>query len=357
MRYHREAIAAFALGFAALLPQAHAAESGPAYVTAAVADTGRPRQDIDRDAVRKPAEVLAFAQVKPGQVAVDFIPGDGYYTRLLSVLVGNKGTLYSIVPLAEVGDAGALRKAEAEGAKAGKPLPMSAVDTALAIQNTEEYRNMTVLWEPLNQYGGQFSIPRQADVVFTSAYHELHSSAYAKVDMSGVLKMMFRSLKPGGVVVVEDSAADADAVKTEVTAAGFVLDSESKAVDGQFLYRFKKPTDAKTPDKRPPADFMKNYYGNTYVYNVGNARERHHFYHPDGTYQEFGKGDPQMQSGTDYWDVDGHNCQLHQFPVTQRAFIVCHGIIAHDVGEKTTQDNGAGAGGLPATILKGIVYP
>ena len=102
---------------------------------------------------------------------------------------------------------------------------------------------------------------------------------------------------------------------------------------------------------------MKNYYGNTYVYNIGAATERHHFYHPDGTYQEFGKGDPQMQAGTDYWDVDGHNCQIHQFPVEQRAFIVCHGIIAHDLGEKTTQDNGTGAGALPATLLKGIVYP
>ncbi len=351
------AIAISAIGFLVLLSQAQAADSISASVNAAVADTGRPRQDIDRDGSRKPADVLSFAQVKPGQVIVDLIPGDGYYTRMLSVIAGNKGTLYAFVPMPDVGDAGALRKAESDGAKAGKPLPMSAVDTALALQNTEEYRNTTVLWEPLSQYGGQFSIPKQVDIVFSAyGYHDLHGADYAKVDMGGVLKMMFRSLKPGGLFVVEDSG-DGEAVKAEITSAGFVLDGESKVLNDQYLYRFKKPANAKTSDKRPAADFMKNFYGNTYVYNVGDARERHHFYHADGTYQEFGKGDPQMQAGTDYWDVDGHNCQIHQFPVTQRGFIVCHGIIAHDVGEKTTQDNGGGAGGLPATILKGIVYP
>ena len=375
-----------ALGLA-LSTSARAADAIPAYATAAVADTGRPLQDINRDAARKPAEILTFTQVKPGQVAVDLNPGDGYYTRLLAKAVGPKGRLYPFVPMAEVADAGKARKAEADGAKAGKPLPRSAVDTALAIQNAEEYRNITVLWEPLNQYGGQFSIPEQADIVFAAdAYHALHGAEYAKVNMLSVVQMLFRSLKPGGVFVVIDAAApsgagftqtdalhrsEAEAVKPEILAAGFQLDGESKVLTNgaddhskitddasdRFAYRFKKPASARTADKRPPANFMANYYGNTYVYNIGAATERHHFYHVDGTYQEFGKGDPQMQAGTDYWDVDGHNCQIHQFPVEQRAFIVCHGIIAHDIGEKTTQDNGTGAGPLPATLLKGIVYP
>ena len=50
----------------------------------AVAAGGRPAEDVARDAARKPAEVLAFAGVTPGQTVVDLIPGGGYFTRILS---------------------------------------------------------------------------------------------------------------------------------------------------------------------------------------------------------------------------------------------------------------------------------
>ena len=51
---------------------------------AAVADKGRPEADTKRDADRKPAEMLEFAGVKPGQTVGDFIPGGGYFTRIFS---------------------------------------------------------------------------------------------------------------------------------------------------------------------------------------------------------------------------------------------------------------------------------
>jgi len=41
----------------------------------AVADPQRPQADRDRDAARLPAEVLAFAQVDPGEKGGDFIMG------------------------------------------------------------------------------------------------------------------------------------------------------------------------------------------------------------------------------------------------------------------------------------------
>src|SRR5688500_1702076 len=47
----------------------------PAHVTAAVANPDRPAADKERDAARKPAEMLEFAGVKQGDVVVELIPG------------------------------------------------------------------------------------------------------------------------------------------------------------------------------------------------------------------------------------------------------------------------------------------
>src|SRR5215813_10682558 len=54
----------------------------PAYITAAVADPGRPEEDKQRDANRKPAETVQFAGIKPGETVTELIPGKGYFTRI-----------------------------------------------------------------------------------------------------------------------------------------------------------------------------------------------------------------------------------------------------------------------------------
>ena len=80
-----------------LVPAPAAAYAKPdANQLAAVADKGRPEADTKRDADRKPAEMLEFAGVKPGQTVVDLIPGGGYFTRIFSKAVGPKGTVYAV---------------------------------------------------------------------------------------------------------------------------------------------------------------------------------------------------------------------------------------------------------------------
>ena len=75
------------LGLAAMAP-AVTAESP--WIAAAVSDARRPAADTARDALRHPADILAFAQVRPGQRIADVGPGGGYYTRLLSLALGPK---------------------------------------------------------------------------------------------------------------------------------------------------------------------------------------------------------------------------------------------------------------------------
>lgn len=222
-------------------------------VAAAIADTTRPPDDVARDAARKPAVLLAFADVKPGMAVVDWVPGGGYFTRLFADVVGDEGKVYAWVP-AELKDKYDLGK-NAE---------------AIAIQ----HRNVLAVIEPML---ATTSI-RDADIVWTSQnYHDLHTKGFGDVDTLAFNKQVFDMLKPGGYYIVVDHRAaegapvdvaeslhriDPAIVKREVEAAGFVFDSESVALANpaddhtlnvfdekvrghtdQFVYKFKKPTE------------------------------------------------------------------------------------------------------------------
>src|SRR6187200_913751 len=70
----------------------------PQAIAAAVADSGRPEADKARDGARKPAEIVAFAGVRTGDKVAEFLPGGGYYTRILAKAVGPQGHVYVLVP-------------------------------------------------------------------------------------------------------------------------------------------------------------------------------------------------------------------------------------------------------------------
>src|SRR5471030_1777823 len=84
------AILGIGLGGAAL------AADVPAYVTAAVADATRPADDRAAEAIRAPAETLAFAGVKPGMVVGELYPCGGYFSHMISDVVGPKGKVYGL---------------------------------------------------------------------------------------------------------------------------------------------------------------------------------------------------------------------------------------------------------------------
>ena len=63
-----------------------------------MADGGWPADDVAADALRDPADgTLAFAGVKPGMTVGEFFPGGGYFTRMLSDIVGPRtGRCYGL---------------------------------------------------------------------------------------------------------------------------------------------------------------------------------------------------------------------------------------------------------------------
>jgi predicted methyltransferase len=222
--------AVIAAAFAAFALSAATAQAAPpAYITAAVADPGRPAADTARDDNRKPAEVLTFAGVKPGQVVGELMPGGGYYTRILAKVVGPNGKVYAIFP-------DAIAKA--------RPQMVDAVKTIGP--------NVIVLLTN----GSAAGAPEKFDLLWTSEnYHDFHNAfgGNPAPDIAAFDKAALDSLKPGGVFIIEDHAAAADAgpdvtsklhrinpaqVRTELQAAGFKLAGESDVL--------KNPADTHT---------------------------------------------------------------------------------------------------------------
>ena len=190
----------------------------PANIAAAVADSNRPDADKQRDANRKPAETLAFTGIKPGAQIAELIPGGGYFTRLFSKAVGSSGHVYALVPARSV------------DAPADQPDFAARVKAIAADPN---YSNVSVVVEPFSQLG----VPAPVDLLWTSQnYHDLHN--FPGLDVGVFNKMVFDDLKPGGIYLILDHSAeagsgvrdtqtlhriDAETVKAEVLAAGFVF--------------------------------------------------------------------------------------------------------------------------------------
>jgi predicted methyltransferase len=64
----------------------------------ALAESSRADADKARDAGRKPAAVLTFLEIGNGMIVMDVIAAGGYYTEVLSIAVGESGTVYAQNP-------------------------------------------------------------------------------------------------------------------------------------------------------------------------------------------------------------------------------------------------------------------
>ena len=189
---------------------------------AAIESAARPAADRARDEFRHPEEALTFWGLSPAMTVVEVQPGSGgWWTAILRPYAQATGGRYV------------------------------AADDLAALQAVE---------------------PGSADMVLIArAFHN-----WARQDRTdAVLAAAYRALKPGGVYMVIDHSAeagsglrdtetlhriDAAIVKSEVTAAGFIFEGESKVLrdpadprkanvydasirgkTDQFVLRFRKP--------------------------------------------------------------------------------------------------------------------
>ncbi|WP_293898153.1 methyltransferase [Phenylobacterium sp.] len=250
-------LAAALMGIALTAQAATPAPIAQAPIAQALADPSR-AEDVARDGLRHAAELLSFMEVRPGQKVADLIPGGGYFTRLLSKVVGPKGKVYAVFP----------KEYLSEGDGEVKKLQAQAADP--------KWANIIVIVEP----AAAFAAPERLDMVWTSQnYHDYPDKFMGPTDPKLLNAAVYKALKPGGLFVIVDHAAqvgsglrdtetlhriDEATVKAQVLAAGFEFVGESpvlrnpedartllvfdKAIRGktdQFAFKFRKPKTAR----------------------------------------------------------------------------------------------------------------
>ena len=208
---------------------------------AAIANPDRPQSERDLDAARKPAEVLAFYGVKPGDKVADLWAGRGYYTAILSQVVGANGVVYT-----------------------ANPTSRDEINQRWKAANFANVKIADGAFEKL-------ALPQDGTLDFVLIHLNYHDLA-PEVRMA-MNKRILAALKPGGTyAVVDHSAKDGsgnEAVKTlhridkvlvikEVTGAGFMLAKEGDMLrkpedtrdfnvnkernkDDRFVLAFKRP--------------------------------------------------------------------------------------------------------------------
>lgn len=154
---------------------------------AAIANTHRHAADLKRDATDHPAQVLRFAGIKPGMHVLDFLAADGYYSELLSYIVGPNGHVVM------------LNNKAYDNFSTGWP-------KRIANDRLPNVEHRTV---DLAQMG---LAPNSLDaVLMVKVYHDLYwvspQDGWPKIDVGPVLDQLAQALKPGGVLLLVDHSA------------------------------------------------------------------------------------------------------------------------------------------------------
>jgi predicted methyltransferase len=221
-------------------------------VGAEQSDPERPTGFADLDPLRGPASLLAFAQIEEGEKIGDYIMGGGYWTRILSRVVGPQGRVYAVQPTEFIGFRPAYAT-EQEAAVAGRT-------------------NVVPLRGPAA--APPFPEPRDTVIIFQNL-HDLYLEAMPEGSATRAIAALYAALKPGGTLLVVDHSAadgagiaaanslhrmDKQAAIAALAAAGFVLEAEQnfyrrtddprtanvfdpdiRGRTDQFALRFRKP--------------------------------------------------------------------------------------------------------------------
>lgn len=249
----RSTLLALAIGASSLLPSAFAADVSDA-ARAVVAAEDRTEADRALDAGRKPAELLTFIGVKPGWVVADIAAGGGYTTELLQRAVGDAGLVYG---------------------------QNSKMLLEKFLEKPWSARLARPVMQRVVRVDADFDDPIPSDALPLDAVTMVlfyHDTVWVEVDRAAMNRAIFSALKPGGVYVIVDHSAkpgdgdsvagtfhriDEELVKSEVQAAGFVLDGSAdflrnpadtrdwndspraagdrRGTSDRFVLRFRKP--------------------------------------------------------------------------------------------------------------------
>ncbi|HEX8240223.1 MAG TPA: methyltransferase [Allosphingosinicella sp.] len=244
------------LALAMAMPSAAKAPArAPADVAAAVAAPGRPKDRVDLDEVRKPAEVLRFMGLKRGDRVLDYFAGTGYYSEIMARAVGPKGLVLAWNSSSFQSDKvkQALDDIKSRNANFGY---FTSPATAIAFpKDGFDFAMLHLVYHDTYWESAQYKVPR--------------------IDPNSVVQALWYTVKPGGTVAVVDHVAtaggdtrevveklhriDPATVRADFERAGFVLEAQSDILKvaedhsknvfdpgirgrtDRFMFRFRKP--------------------------------------------------------------------------------------------------------------------
>lgn len=214
--------------FAAIAIGLFSATSGageiPAAIQAAVDNTERNETDRARDATRMPAKVLAFAGIEAGMTVLDIFSGGGYYTEMLSSIVGPDGGVIAHYNQSYLKFSG---------------------EEMDARYKDDRFSNVRLYMAEANDLDVGKGTADAA--MFILGYHDIFyvdedPDGWPAIDEAKFVANIYRALKPGGVLIVIDHTAPEGAgresgtslhrirpeiVKAGLEAAGFTLEAEA----------------------------------------------------------------------------------------------------------------------------------
>ncbi len=160
----------------------------PDNIAQAVAAPERSAKDRERDARDKPAELLAFAGVKPGMKVGDFFGGGGYWSEILARAVAPNG---GVTLINNVGYFGYAKE---------------GLDARFKDGRLDQVKRRVVETPTMNLGEGQYDL-----IMVYMSYHDLYwvdeENGWPKIDAGSVLTQLHDALKPGGHLLVVDHAA------------------------------------------------------------------------------------------------------------------------------------------------------
>jgi predicted methyltransferase len=193
---------------------ADAQDNQIARLRAALAAPERSADNKERDAARKPVEVVEFLGIEDGMTVLDIFAAGGWYTEVLSAAVGPTGKVYSQNP------------------------PFFLSRPGFAEAETERNERLGNI-EPIHGEVADAGIAGQVDVAITNNnLHDMYNSGGEAAAMA-MIQGVYDALKPGGVFGVMDHVGiagepNADLHRMEVAAArdllvkaGFTIEAES----------------------------------------------------------------------------------------------------------------------------------